>query len=825
MVEKKHFPSIEIRPKQNGFEGICGLKMVALLKASLMANEHQAIHSEPWQNPVHPVRLHDSRVAFLKAVAEWPEDTTLELHISARPDLGHMPKGKVFVTIGVRCFSDTKAGAREAIITRFLQLKAFLPAHFPEAEFSPIRHTGALRARLHPFVPTHAVALTRRREAISLAKPFETRGTGFGVPLDTYKSSDDQAMHTFPWVPSYSDWRPLIDFLLWQIDPMWVLIRIRSGAITESQQTRLSETIETCEAYLTKTKVCKTVLTQKAEKLRDLSLERLVEMHARGLRVGVFMLARHPIDSAAASVLGQSITEGYNRNDKRGLLRGGFVSKPITVDKGLDCGFFPEEEPFTAHEAACAFRLPAPPKGRLSGLPVKHTRTAFVSLPMDYMRQNGLITLGINQHRGMEQPVTICPRDRMRHFFIMGQTGTGKSTLMESMALQDIRAGRGVCLIDPHGELLESLLGKIPEERAEDVVVFDPLDRERPVGFNLIEWKTIEERDFIIDELYLTLDRTYNMRETGGPIFESNFRGMLKLLMGDQKRDGFVPTLLEFPILYIEEDFRAWLKQTIRDPQVHDFLDELERTGGEASLNNLAPYITSKFSRFVNDSCLRRIIGQEHTPFDFREIMDEGKILLVTLGKGRFGETVSSLLASQIVSRFKAAAMSRADQPEAKRRDFFLYVDEFHNLPRENFAELLSEARKYRLGLVMATQYANQLKGPTGQGADLLPAVLGNVGTIVIFRLGIQDAEKIAAVFHPVFDKNDLADLPNWHAYARFQVDGTFLPAFSFETTKDTTSYDSELAARIRTFSRVKYGEDVNMVDARTAKRRDCWRL
>lgn len=218
------------------------------------------------------------------------------------------------------------------------------------------------------------------------------------------------------------------------------------------------------------------------------------------------------------------------------------------------------------------------------------------------------------------------------------------------------------------------------------------------------------------------------------------------------------------------------------------------------------------------------MIGQEHTPFDFRKIMDEGKILMVNLGKGRFGETVSSLLASQIVSHFKAAAMNRANQPESERRDFFLYVDEFHNLPRENFGELLSEARKYRLGLILATQYADQLKGPTGQGADLLPAVLGNVGTIVIFRLGIQDAEKIAAVFHPVFDKNDLADLPNWHAYARFQVDGTFLPAFSFLSQKDTTVYDGTVASRIRGLSRSRYGTDVQTVDAQIARRRDFWR-
>jgi len=824
MFEKSYFPFVEVTKKGDGFEAVCGFKLVSLKAAHLMANAAQVAYQEPWQNPVHPLRLHDARVAFLEALSEWPEQTTLELHLTAQPDLGHMPKGNVSITIGIRCFGETRACASEAVVSHFLQLKALLAAHFSEGEFSPIRDAKELKDKLCPFDATHALAVKRRREVVSLAKAFDVRETGFHASLRSTHNKDYEVTHIFPWVPSNSDWRTLMDFFLWQIDPVCLLVRIRPRGNADNYKASLSQTVEMCEAFLTKSEACKTVLTLKAEKLRDLSLERLVEIHNAALRVGIFILARHPIDSAVASVLGQSITQGYDRDHKRGLLRGGFVSNPIAVREALDSHFFPEAEPYTPQEAACAFRLPAPPVGGLSGVTIKRTRTAFASFPKDYIGEHGLIKLGTNRHRGVEQAVVLSLDDRMRHFFILGQTGTGKSSLMESMVLQDIRTGRGLCLIDPHGELLESVLGKIPDERTDDVIVFCPMDSERPVGFNLLEWKTIEERDFLVDELYLTMDRLYDMRQAGGPIFESNFRGMLKLLMGDKKRCGFVPTVLEFPILYIDKGFRKWLKETTGDPQVHDFIKELERTGGDASLDNLAPYVTSKFSRFVNDIRLRRIIGQEHTPFDFREIMDEGKILLVNLGKGRFGESVSGLLASQIVSRFKAAAMSRADQAEAERKDFFLYVDEFNSVPKENFGQLLSEARKYRLGLVLATQYADQLKGASGWRDDLLPSVLGNVGNIVVFRLGIKDAEKLAPVFYPVFDKKDLTELPNWNAYARLQADGSFLQAFNFQANKDITTHDPELAARIRTLSRLRYGKEANIVDAKIAKRRNCWR-
>ena len=428
--------------------------------------------------------------------------------------------------------------------------------------------------------------------------------------------------------------------------------------------------------------------------------------------------------------------------------------------------------------------------------------------------------LFVNSHQGGRQPVYQSVEDRMKHCFVLGQTGTGKSTLLESMILQDIHAGRGLAVIDPHGDLVEPILGKIPKERSRDVIYFNMLDREYPPGFNLLEWRTLEERDMIVDDLYLTLDRLYDMRETGGPMFESHFRNMIKLLMGDRKNPLFVPTLLEFSLCYRDRKFRRWLKEQIHDPQVLDFITQAEDTRGDADLDNVSTYITSKFNRFVQDTTLKRIIGQEKTSLDFEGIMNSGKILLVNMGKGRFGPVVSSLLANQLVTKFKLAAMKRGDMPSEKRRDFFLYVDEAHNLPVENFMELLSEARKYRMGLIMATQYVAQLKGRL-QGQDLLSAVMGNVGTLLFFRVGQQDAPVLAPMLQPRFNSLDLVNLPDWQGYSKLQLGRSNVQPFSFVTEKDDSPCSQARARQNRNFSRTKYGTYYKEVDEQIAARRE----
>ena len=494
---------------------------------------------------------------------------------------------------------------------------------------------------------------------------------------------------------------------------------------------------------------------------------------------------------------------------------------PAKVNEGKG---FPEDELYTVREAASAFRLPAPPDDELGMLPIKRFRTSLAGMPFYNLQKSGALQIVVNEHHGQTQPVLISPDDRMRHVFIVGQTGTGKSTLMEAMILQDIRAGRGVGVIDPHGELVESIIGKIPTERLSDIILFDLLESERPMGFNVLEWRTLEERDLIIDELYLTLDRLWDMRQVGGPIFESNFRGMLKMLMGEKSGRDFVPTILDFTACYLDGKFREWLKGRTKDPQTLDFVEELENTRGDACLSNLSPYVTSKFSRFVHDRRLRSIVGQEKTAFDLDEVINQKKIFLVSLGKGRFGTIVSAFLANQLVSRFKLAAMKRGEMRPQERTDFFLYVDECHNLPAENFCELLSEARKYRMGLTLATQYTALLQEEKGNGFNLLSAIFGNVGTTLIFRVGQEDAVKLAPVLFPNFSAADIIGLPNYHGYARFQPGGNSVPPFSFRTEKDKTRWSELSARRVRQFTRAVYGNDISTINESIMRRRSIYK-
>jgi hypothetical protein len=820
MRKKPTFPVLKVLETPAGYEGVVGFELRSILSAALFYGKQE----DAQERKNRSQSQQESREAFLHSISSWPQETCLEMHLAVFPNLKCRVHSRLSIAFFVRTLAESKEKASEDALTRFIALSPLLRSHFKEAEFAPVTDALMLDQWIKPFHATHALAVHRRVDMISLSKPLKRLSLGFGPMLPKEDGDTNLIRHLFPWVPSLDSWHTLLETMMGQLDPLEIIVRLRPTLAGQDTLEGFREAVRTCEDFLSSFKNLHITLEQQTRMIRDVCLRQLAELSEACFELGVFILAPHQIDLSLANVLGRAITGAGNLQPDDNFFRRGFLVSDIAPEKVNEGKGFPEDELYTVREAASAFRLPAPPEDDLGMLPIKRFRTSLAGIPFDSLRRTGAMQIVVNEHQGQDQAVFISPDDRMRHVFIDGQTGTGKSTLMEAMILQDIRAGRGVGVIDPHGDLVESIIGKIPTERLEEVILFDLLESERPMGFNVLQWRTLEERDLIIDELYLTLDRVFDMRQVGGPIFESNFRGMLKMLMGEKSSGDFVPTILDFTACYLDDKFRKWLKGRTKDPQTLDFVEELEKTGGDASLNNLSPYVTSKFSRFVHDRRLRRIVGQEKTAFDLDEVINERKIFLVSLGKGRFGSLVSAFLANQLVSRFKLAAMKRGGQRPQERTDFFLYVDECHNLPAENFCELLSEARKYRMGLTLATQYTALLHEEKGNGFNLLSAIFGNVGTTLIFRVGQEDAVKLSPVLFPNFSAADIIGLPNYNGYARFQPGGTSVPPFSFKTEMDKARWSEYTAKRVREIARTKYGADIRTIHEAIMRRRSIYK-
>ncbi len=419
--------------------------------------------------------------------------------------------------------------------------------------------------------------------------------------------------------------------------------------------------------------------------------------------------------------------------------------------------------------------------------------------------KEGLL-IGYNQYRGSATDIRVKTDDRRRHMYAVGKTGMGKTTLLENMIVQDIRDGKGVAVIDPHGDLAEKVLMKVPRERAEDVIYFDPGDTERPMAFNMLDYATPEQKDFVVQETVGIFYKLFG-EELIGPKFEHWTRNGILTLMED-KETGAV--LFDLPRLFSEREFAQQKIAKVQDPVVKSFWQREMAQTSDFHKSEMLGYFISKFGRFITNEMMRNIIGQPKSAFDIRQVMDEGKILIMNLSKGRMGEINSSLLGMIAVSKIQMAAMSRVDMPEDQRRDFYLYVDEFQNLTNEeSIQSILSEARKYRLNLIIAHQYIAQLD------EKVRDAVFGNVGTAVTFRVGADDAEYLEKQFEPVFDAHDLLNLDKYNAYAKLIIDGLATRAFNLKTyTPEPVSDDErQVGEAIKQLSRLKYGRDKRLVD------------
>jgi len=397
---------------------------------------------------------------------------------------------------------------------------------------------------------------------------------------------------------------------------------------------------------------------------------------------------------------------------------------------------------------------------------------------VEFLPEGGIL-LGQVGQRERSRMVRFSPLDRGRHCYLLGATGTGKSTLLLNMVRQDLRAGAGLCLLDPHGDLTEQVLDAVPTERLDEVILFDPSDPDRAVGLNFLETDGANhgrQVNFISNEMIRIFGRLYDLRQTGGPIFEQYMRNALLLLMDEP---GAGMTLVELPLLFEDKGFRRRLLKRCRAAHVVSFwTDQAERTSGETALSNMGPYITSKLNQFTHNAVLRPIIGQSRSTINFRDCMDRGKILLVNLSKGRLGAMDTQLLGMLIIGKLLDAALGRADALPQARRPFHLYVDEAQNFLTDTVTELLSEARKFGLHLTLANQTLAQMGAESG----LIGGLLGNVGTLLLFRLGVLDAERLAGYMLPDLGVHQLQELPNYHVASRLLVDGRPSRAFVFRT-------------------------------------------
>lgn len=424
------------------------------------------------------------------------------------------------------------------------------------------------------------------------------------------------------------------------------------------------------------------------------------------------------------------------------------------------------------------------------------------------------LRLGSSMYRGQKKEIFIAEKDRQRHMYIVGKTGTGKSEFLKDMIMQDIRAGKGLAVLDPHGELVEDILQLMPPERAEEVIYFNPSDTERPMGMNIMEAETEEQMHFVVGSIIALMYKLYDPHKTGiiGPRFEHAIRNAMLTIMAEPGA-----TFIELVRCLTDQKYVQELLPKVKDPVVRRYwTDQIAQTS-DFHKSEVLDYIVSKFGKFITNKVMRNIIGQSQSAFNFRDVMDNGKILLVNLSKGKLGEEDAKFLGLILVPKILTAAMSRQDMPMEQRRDFYLYVDEFQNYATDDFAVILSEARKYRLNLIVANQFVAQIE------ENVKNAVFGNVGSMVTFRVGVPDANFLQHEFAPTFSETDLTNIEKFHVYIKTIVSNEPVPPFSMNLTRDVDAerkiMDPKRAELIRELSRVKYGKPRDLVEQETAVR------
>ncbi|MBW2135863.1 MAG: TraM recognition domain-containing protein, partial [Deltaproteobacteria bacterium] len=768
---------------------------------------------------------------FIQALDALPPECAIDLRYLFDPQTPF----EIKVNFLVRVTGPTRAQALVQADKLGPYLLHLLLIHNHLHDFVLVADPAELRYLIEPFKFRHLVEIIRREDLIGLetVKKKTTRFIGFKtgpteLPAGPSPEFVSQIYYVFPYTLHPDNLERLCNMLFLQQYPCLVSICLRPYRLTLADETTMEKRLQLCEKYsqLTFGKISEEVellepfLKTQATALYKHCAREYLQLQDVAFLLKVQLASSHPIALELANVVGTTITE--HTGDPKIFLSeaadaiessftGGYqVYEPKDTAEFRIAGqnlknleftpWIPSVSPhalrhwlylFDVSEASAAFRLPIPTAGEFPGIDttLHHHKPAPSDLPT-----LGLL-LGEHCHLNRNRQVFFQPQDRRRHTYVVGKTGTGKSTLFLQMILQDIASGQALGIIDPHGELIEEVISCIPAHRVRDVVYVDPQDYEHPVGLNLLDYRTGFEKDFCVNYLIEVFDLLYDLKQTGGPIFEMYMRNALQLLL-DQP-EPFVPTVLDVPRVFQDRDFRQELLEKCTNVYVRNFWEkEASSAERDLSLENVTPYITSKLCRFVYNDLIRSIIGQRHTTINFRDVMNNNKILLVDLCKGLLGDTNSHFLGMLLVGKIFTAALSRTDvKDKSSLRDFYLYVDEFHNLATPTFISILSEARKYQLSLILTNQYIAQLKD------YIINGIFGNIGTLISFRVGAGDAELLHKEFSLVISENDLVGLPNFHTYVKLLIDGNVSAPFNMRTLLPPKSLRPEAQEKIRQLS------------------------
>ncbi|MFY9493518.1 MAG: type IV secretion system DNA-binding domain-containing protein [Minisyncoccia bacterium] len=572
--------------------------------------------------------------------------------------------------------------------------------------------------------------------------------------------------------------------------------------VTKKMQTGLSFE----KAYHQAVKAWLMPLRVKHEKInptltpQDQEIIKAIESHAAkpNFQVNIRLVASAPDQAKAEAILGdfESAFTQFNLPHLNSFSESREKIKEIIYE--FSFRLFDEKKKIvlSSEELASIYHLPH------AGLKVPKIKWLKArSAPAPWGMNDGPY-LGWNDYRSQQTVVRIAPEDRRRHIYIVGQTGTGKSTMLQEMIRQDVEMGNGLAVVDPHGDLVEYTLAHIPQHRWKDVIVFDPADLERPIGINMLEASSIEEKDFVVQEMMSIFYRLFPP-ETMGPMFEHNMRNAMLTLMADPGDPG---TLVEIPRIFTDKEFQKKKVAKVTDPVVRSFWEKEMAQTSDFHKSEMLGYLVSKVGRFIENTMMRNIIGQARSGINFGEIMNSRKILLANLSKGKVGEVNANLLGLMIVGKLQLTAMRRAYLSEQERVDFYLYLDEFQNFTTDSIATILSEARKYRLDMIMAHQFIAQLTD------KIKAAVFGNVGTMIMFRIGVEDAEFLKPQLAPVFGARDLINLDNHNCYVKLMVKGQTSRPFNMKTYPPVPS-NAETVKVVKNLSRLTYGQERELVE------------